>query len=144
MLLSIVILIVTLVLVYFAFINFYPSFGGDVNKERQAQYQSSPQFSEGKFINTKKEIPEAASFSKFFSIGRKFFFEKVENSRPSKDLAIQKIDSMSIASFEKGTRLFWFGHSAFLVQMDGLTILIDPMLGKVPAPTNWMGANRFN
>jgi len=144
MLLSIILLIAVLVLFYWAFINFYPSFGGDVNKERQAQYQNSEQFSAGKFINTKREIPEAASFSKMLSISRKFFFEKVENGRPSKDLAVQKIDSTNIASFEAGTRLVWFGHSAFLLQMDGTTILIDPMLGKVPAPTNWMGANRFN
>ncbi|MEM6542468.1 MAG: MBL fold metallo-hydrolase, partial [Bacteroidota bacterium] len=144
MLLSIVILIASLVLIYLAFVNFYPSFGGDVNEERQALYNSSQQFSDGKFINTKKEIPEAASFSKMLSIGRKFFFEKVENGRPDKDLKIQKIDAANIANYHDSPRLIWFGHSAFLLQLDGKNILIDPMLGKVPAPHEWMGAKRFN
>ncbi|MGD1945945.1 MAG: MBL fold metallo-hydrolase [Croceivirga sp.] len=143
MLLFIVIMIAVLVLFYWAFINFYPSFGGDVNNERQAQYQNSDQFSDGKFRNSKKDVTETASFSKMLSISRKFFFEKVENGRPKEDLAVQRIDSTNIASFQKGTRLVWFGHSAFLLQQDGTTILIDPMLGKVPAPHNWMGANRF-
>ncbi len=144
MLLSIAILIVSLVLIYLAFVNFYPSFGGDVDQERQALYISSQQFNNGKFINTKEEIPEAASFSKMVSIGRKFFFEEVENGRPNKDLAVQKIDSTNIASYQKGARLIWFGHSAFLLQVDGKNILIDPMLGTVPAPHQWMGAKRFN
>lgn len=144
MLQSIVILVVLLVLIYLAFINFYPSLGGDVNKERQVRYTASQQFGNGKFINTKKEIPEAASFSKMLSIGRKFFFEKVENGRPDKDLEVQKIDSTAIASYRGGTRLIWFGHSAFLLQLDGKNILIDPMFGPVPAPHQWMGAQRFN
>ena len=144
MLLSIILLITLLIVLYFAFVNFYPSFGGDVSEERQARYTASLQFSEGKFINTKKEIPEVASFSKMLSISRKFFFEKVENGRPEKDLEVQKIDSTLIANYQGDPRLIWFGHSAFLLQMDGKNILIDPMFGPVPAPHQWMGAKRFN
>ena len=144
MLLSIVILIASLVLFYLALVSFYPSFGGDVNEERQARYNASQQFNDGKFMNTKKEVPEAASFSKMLSIGRKFFFEKVKNGRPNKDLEVKKVDSTNLASFQKGTRLIWFGHSAFLLQLDGKNILIDPMLGNVPAPHPWMGSKRFN
>ncbi|MEM8508696.1 MAG: MBL fold metallo-hydrolase [Bacteroidota bacterium] len=144
MLLSIVILIASLVLIYLAFVNFYPSFGGDVNKERQVLYETSQQFSEGKFMNTKREVPEAMRFSKMLSVSRKFFFEKVENGRPKKDLEVQKIDSIALADHSGGTRLIWFGHSAFLLQMKGKNILIDPMLGPVPAPHPWMGSRRFN
>ncbi len=144
MLLTIILLIIALVIVYYAFVNFYPSFGGEVNEERQALYESSQQFNKGKFVNTKKEIPEATSFSKMLSISRKFFFEKVENGRPNGDLRVQKIDSAHIANYNGGSRLIWFGHSAFLLQIDGKNILIDPMFGSVPAPHQWMGAKRFN
>ena len=144
MLLYIAILVTFLILFYLAFVNFYPSFGGDVNSKRQARYEASPQFSDGKFINTKKEIPEAMSFSKMLSVSRKFFFEKVENGRPDGNLEVEKIAATNVTSFQKGSRLIWFGHSAFLLQVDGKNILIDPMFGKVPAPHNWMGAKRFN
>jgi len=143
MLLTFLLLIAALVIFYFAFVNFYPSFGGDVNEERQERYSASQQFDKGKFINIKKEIPEAASFSKMLSISRKFFFEKVENGRPTKELEIQKVDSAHIADYQGDPRLIWFGHSAFLLQMEGKNILIDPMFGPVPAPHQWMGAQRF-
>ncbi|MDG4657719.1 MBL fold metallo-hydrolase [Ectobacillus antri] len=33
-----------------------------------------------------------------------------------------------------GTRITWFGHSAFLLELDGKVILLDPMFGKAPTP----------
>ncbi|MEO1029751.1 MAG: MBL fold metallo-hydrolase [Bacteroidota bacterium] len=143
MLLSILGLVGMLVIAYVLFVNFYPSFGGDVSKERQANYQSSEQFENGKFVN-KKDVPKDPSFSEMLKIARKFFFEKVENGRPNKALAVQNIDSVSVANYDNGTRLIWFGHSAFLLQIDNKNILIDPMFGKVPAPHPWLGAKRFN
>ncbi|MBR0147448.1 MAG: MBL fold metallo-hydrolase [Eubacterium sp.] len=37
----------------------------------------------------------------------------------------------------------WFGHSAFLIQMHGLNILIDPMLSDCSSPFSWIGVKRF-
>jgi len=143
MLLSIIGLIALLVVVYFLFVNFYPSFGGDVNKERQALYQNSEQFKKGKFVN-KKNVPKDPSLSEILKISRKFFFEKVENGRPDTNLPIQKIDSINIAEYNENTRLIWFGHSTFLLQLEGKNILIDPMFGEVPAPHPWLGGKRFS
>ena len=144
MILTIGAVVLLLVIIYLVFVNFYPSFGGDVSKERKQTYISSKQFEDGKFLNKNPEIPEDMSFSKMLSISRKFFFEKVENGRPDQDLNVQYIDSMEIVDYSKETRLIWFGHSAFLLQMEGKTILIDPMFGSVPAPHQWMGEKRFN
>lgn len=143
MLLSIGILIALLIAAYLVFVNFYPSFGGEVSKERQKLYTHSPQFKNGVFKNT-QDVPKEASFWEMLSIARKFFFEKVENGRPEKELPLHKVDSLEIASQKLGTQLVWFGHSAFLLQMEGKIILIDPMLGDVPAPHPLLGANRFN
>ena len=47
MIISLIILIATLVVVYLLFVRFYPSFGGDVTKEKQLQYASPQQFDNG-------------------------------------------------------------------------------------------------
>ena len=144
MLLSILGLIGILVITYFLFVNFYPSFGGDVSKGRQDLYTNSQQFEKGAFHNTDREAPRDFSFGDMLKMSRKFFLEKVENGRPSTAIGIQNIDSITIADYDKGTRLIWFGHSTFLLQTHNKNILIDPMFGDVPAPHPWLGAKRFS
>ena len=72
------------------------------------------------------------------------FIKGVPNSRPSFLLPIEKIDSMTIVENTSRTKMIWFGHSAFLLQIDSKNLLIDPMLGEVPSPHTWLGTKRFN
>ena len=137
------IIIVLLVIFYFLFITFNPSFGGDVNEEQRLQYAKSENYENGTFIN-KQRVTLDMSFSQTLSIARKFFFTKVRNGRPKGDLAVQKIDSALIADYHSPTRFIWFGHSTFLLQMNNKNILIDPMFGDVPAPHPLLGEKRFN
>ncbi|RDY60764.1 MBL fold metallo-hydrolase [Flagellimonas nanhaiensis] len=143
MLIYTLVLIGILILAYFLFVNFNPSFGGDVSDERKQQYASSKQFGEGIFKNT-EDVPKDPSFSELLTMTRKFFFSSVENGRPGQNLSVEKIDSTSIADYTSQTRLIWFGHSSFLLQINSKNILIDPMLGDVPAPHPWLGGSRFN
>jgi L-ascorbate metabolism protein UlaG (beta-lactamase superfamily) len=56
-----------------------------------------------------------------------------------------KIDSLSIANHNASTtQLIWFGHSAFLLLIDGKKILIDPMFGNSPSPIELLGPKRFS
>lgn len=143
MVVSFIFIIITLVVVYFLFVNFYPSFGGDISKEQKLEYAKSENHVQGVFVNTKK-VKLVASFSETMSLLRKFFFTKVENGRPKNNIAVRKIDSTSIANYASPTRFVWFGHSTFLLQMNEKNILIDPMFGKVPAPHSLLGAKRFS
>ena len=59
-------------------------------------------------------------------------------------MAVEKLDSTFLANQVSGSRLVWFGHSAFFLQIDDVTILIDPMLGQVAAPHPWLGTKRFS
>ncbi len=142
MTLAIILLITALVVIYFLFTAYYPSFGGEVSKELQLQYATSPQFDRGKFVNTHR-VDLGMGFSETISLARKFFFEKVENGRPENDLAVRKIDAANIADYASPTRFVWFGHSAFLIQMNHKNILLDPMFGDVPAPLPILGGKRF-
>lgn len=145
MLIGIVTTIAVLVVVYLLFVNFYPSFGGDVSKERQVLYSGSAHYKNGKFVNDDTAVPQRQDFSKMLKIARKFFFEKVPHGRPEKDLKVLKLDSAEVADYaHKNARLVWYGHSAFLLQIDGKNLLLDPMFGKVAAPMEIMGEKRFN
>ena len=143
MTLSLIVLVIALIASYFLFVNFYPSFGGDISKERQSQYLASTQFDNGKFVNI-NPVNMDLSFSETISLARKFFFTKVENGRPKHDVLVSKIDSSAIANYASPTRFVWFGHSSFLVQINHKNILIDPMFSEVPAPHSLLGAKRFS
>ena len=143
MMITILVIIGLLIVAYFLFTSFYPSFGGDVSKERKITYQKSQQYKDGKFNNT-LPVPKDLSFSETLSLAYKFFSTKVPNGRPNKDIKAHKIDSASVANYNKDTRLIWYGHSSFLLQIDKKNILLDPMLGKVAAPHPLLGGNRFN
>jgi L-ascorbate metabolism protein UlaG (beta-lactamase superfamily) len=47
------------------------------------------------------------------------------------------------ASPRSGLRITWFGHSSSLIEIDGVTILIDPIWDERAAPTQWAGPRRF-
>jgi L-ascorbate metabolism protein UlaG (beta-lactamase superfamily) len=72
------------------------------------------------------------------------FIKGVPNSRPDFDIPLQRIDSLAITEWDESASLVWFGHSAFLLKMDGKNILIDPMFGDVPAPHPWLGKKRYS
>ena len=42
-----------------------------------------------------------------------------------------------------GLRITWFGHASSLVEIDGVTLLIDPVWEERAAPTQWAGPKRF-
>ena len=138
-----IILIGLLIILFLVFTNFYPSFGGNSTKKQQLVYEQSNQFNNGKFRNT-SPVPKDLSFTETLSLAYKFFTTKVPNGRPKVDLKAQKIDSINIADYVGQARMIWFGHSSFLLQIEGKNILIDPMFGKVPAPHPLLGENRFN
>ena len=142
MLLSLIGIIAVLVIAYMLFVRYYPTFGGDVTKELQAIYSRSDNYNNGEFVNV-KNVPQELGFWQTVKIARKFFFTKVPDGSPLEDIAVQSIDSIDIADYKGDTRLIWFGHSAFLLQMKGVNILIDPMFGSVPAPHPLLGRKRF-
>jgi L-ascorbate metabolism protein UlaG (beta-lactamase superfamily) len=43
-----------------------------------------------------------------------------------------------------GLRVTWLGHSTALVEIDGATILTDPMWSERASPSRWVGPRRFH
>lgn len=124
------------------FIKFSPEFGGSHSAEDKIRYTASGHYEKEQFqnqIETSMSM-EAGTMAKtlweFLSGG--------EGRTPSEPFPMVNQDARQISAYTGPARLMWYGHSAFLLQMDGKNILLDPMFGQVAAPHPWMGANRFN
>jgi len=137
-------IIAFIIISFFLVMRYSPQFGGVLSEKQKEVYSKSPNFKRGLFINRKSfDSHLKLSFKDFREVIGEFIFPK-EDSKPKKDISIVKIDSADIANFSHGTRLFWFGHSSFLLQIEDKNILIDPMFGEVPSPFSWLGGSRFN
>ncbi|QHT58848.1 hypothetical protein GXP70_01860 [Paenibacillus lycopersici] len=52
--------------------------------------------------------------------------------------------SPSAETPEDGVRATWFGHSAFLLELEGKRLLFDPMLSASPSPVPFVGSKRYS
>lgn len=124
------------------FVNFYPSFGGDPTAEDQKIYEEIAYFKEGKFYNP--EITQMGfSLKNIKKLIREYNRDDIQRA-PKGTIPVVSIDSLTIAQYvDSLPRITWFGHSAFLLEIDDKKILLDPMLGESPAPHPLLGTKRY-
>jgi len=141
MLITIIAVIALIVVVGLLFINLSPQFGGSHTEDDIARYSSSENFEEGKFINS---VPTNMDMSTGDMLSTLVDFIKgVPNGSPSVPIPVIQAKA-PLSESDSLTKLVWFGHSAFWLAMDGMNILIDPMLGSVPAPHPLLGRSRYS
>lgn len=94
----------------------------------------------GKFQN---EIPVIVKFTAgdIVSMFLEFLSTKTQR-RPKQPLPIVPLQRDTLSDGKD--KIFWFGHSAALLQIGGKTILLDPMLGKNPSPLPFSRNRRFS
>jgi len=81
--------------------------------------------------------------STIFKVGPRFFFGAAARS-PKHALGPFRTDPRVYETQpHSGLRVTWFGHSASLVEIDGIRILIDPVWDERASPTRWSGPKRF-
>jgi len=133
-------LILLVVIVITLFVNLSPQFGQKASNEQKEAYLNSGHYKNGKFVNRKLTVMDINYWRLI-----KIMAKKAPNRRPQKDIAVDKIDSTEIVNHQADiTQLTWFGHSAFLLEMDGKKILIDPMFGESPSPHPLVGGKRYS
>ncbi|WEK21245.1 MAG: MBL fold metallo-hydrolase [Candidatus Pedobacter colombiensis] len=62
-----------------------------------------------------------------------------ENSVPKK--ALPHLNPDFTESIQ--TKLIWFGHSSYYLQIDGVKILVDPVFSERPSPISFIGSKNF-
>lgn len=125
------------------FLNLSPQFGGILTEEQKIEFAKTGHFENGKFINFEKieMVIDCHSITQML----KEFFQPVPDLSPKSDIKVQKIAKQNlIAKPDSLTRITWFGHSTFLIELDGKIILIDPIFSQYAAPHSLLGRKRYN
>ncbi|WP_412468893.1 MBL fold metallo-hydrolase [Pedobacter sp. KLB.chiD] len=83
--------------------------------------------------------PEGVSF---FKILNAFFFEKHSNKVPGKALPaiLPNVNGSTKGNLPE---IIWFGHSSYLIKINGLRVLVDPIFSKTPSPFSFIGSKAF-
>jgi L-ascorbate metabolism protein UlaG (beta-lactamase superfamily) len=63
-----------------------------------------------------------------------------ENSSPKKTLPHVTPDFTETSK----TKLIWFGHSSYFLQVDGVKVLVDPVFSKRPSPFSFLGTGAYS
>ena len=101
------------------------SFGRLPRAERLERIRRSPNYRGGQFQNL-RPTPQMTSDKGFAGSMWAFLFGKSENRYPASALPVLKPDLHVLDRTVDA--LVWFGHSSYLLQLDGMRFLIDPVL----------------
>jgi L-ascorbate metabolism protein UlaG (beta-lactamase superfamily) len=140
-----VFLVVALALSVVLFIN-QAKFGKLPKGEDLERIKQSPHFKNGKFENI-EHTPDLSEGASVLKIAVEFFFKKNPNSKPTKVIPFVKTNIHQIDRAEDV--LIWFGHSSYLLQVDGKRFLVDPVFegNASPIPNNinaFAGSNEYS
>lgn len=116
-------IVVVLAVAVVAFVN-QRSFGRLPRGERMERIRRSPNFRDGEFRNL-RPTPQMTSDKGFAGSMWAFLFAEKERREPASPLPALKSD---LHGLDRGEEvLVWFGHSSYLLQLDGKRFLIDPV-----------------
>ena len=117
------VIVAVFALIGIVFIN-QSSFGKLPQGKRLERIRQSPHYKDGAFQNLHETVMMTSDKSRFRSI-LDFLFRKVEGLRPEKEIPVIKTNLQGISNNKDV--LVWFGHSSYLIQIDGKRILVDPV-----------------
>ncbi|MCB1200801.1 MAG: MBL fold metallo-hydrolase [Leptospiraceae bacterium] len=69
---------------------------------------------------------------------------KMFDFRTALPLPLEKIDETQLLSVEDRLSIIWVGHSTFIIKMQGVTILTDPVFSDRVSPVSFAGPKRIS
>ena len=112
-------------------------FGQIATGSRLERIKKSPHFKDGKF-NNEHFTPDLAEGVSYWDI-LKSYLKKVENKEP--DFVLPSVKTDLKALHADNPQLVWFGHSSYLLRINGKTILVDPVFSGNASPVSFFGKN---
>lgn len=117
----------------------YTAAGAKPREERLAQMKASPNWQNGKFVNT---LPRSD-----IRLGPIFrsWFDRPSQTEPKSALPVIVRRANDFEdSPASGLRVTWLGHSTLLVEIDGYRVLVDPVWTERASPFVGQGPKRFH
>ena len=112
-----------------------PKFGRLPSGERLHRIEQSPHYVNGHFRN-QLATPMLAPQMNRWKVYLHFLFGKKERPCPPAPLPSTKTDLINADSEEDF--LVWLGHSSYYLQLNGLRVLVDPVLSKSASPFSFV------
>jgi L-ascorbate metabolism protein UlaG (beta-lactamase superfamily) len=137
MILALVLVVVVLAIATYLFMQ-QPSFGKLPSGERKERIKKSQQYQLGIFNNLEKTtlLAEGVSY-----LGMTIeYFSKGLNREPADTIPSVRTD---LKSLPDKPLLIWFGHSSYLLHLDGKNILVDPVFSDRPSPVQYVGKGSY-
>lgn len=136
---------IVLFLVMFAasisiFLLYAARFGSRPSKEDQTRFEASAQYDKAKRIFQNQDHEAFARMNNRMSIGTMFKLQtqSVEESSPEFPLPSVKPDIQKFLELSPSVKAIWFGHSTLLFNIDGKTILVDPVFSNYASPFSFI------
>lgn len=111
-----------------------PQFGKMPTGERLERIKKSPNYKKGQFQNL-NFTPDLAEGVSYFTVLKEFIFDKSKRIKPASELPSVKSDLLHLNPNEDV--LVWFGHSSYFMQIDGKTMLVDPVFSGAASPVKF-------
>lgn len=112
-----------------------PQFGASPKGIHLEKISRSQNYKEDKFINLIPTSMDMGLKDGIKTMGE--FMAGGKNRSPQKPLPT-RFSNNALNEEDTLSRIIWYGHSAISLQIDGLLILIDPMLGNAASPVPFM------
>jgi L-ascorbate metabolism protein UlaG (beta-lactamase superfamily) len=124
-----------------SFVAMAPQFGRPPEGGQLRALEQSKQFRDGQFRNS-AEVAMGMGLSKTAAVIYEWFAGAASRS-PQGPIPARKLKTSELKDTAGAAMLTWFGHSAFLLELGGTKILLDPMLGPAAAPVSFIN-RRFD
>src|SRR5690606_9093147 len=106
------------------------TFGAKPGDARLERIKKSKNFKNGAFQN-QSYTPTLAKGYNYVGVLYDFLIKKKENLTPTDSLPFVKTNLKSLPPADV---LIWFGHSSYLMQLEGKTFLVDPVFSGYASP----------
>ncbi len=117
------------------------SFGKEPDGPRLERISKSPNYKDGHFVN-QTDTPVSAPNTNMFKLAIQFLFKSSKDTDPDFVLPSVKINLKTEPKSAKPT-ITYFGHSAYMIQINGKNILMDPVLSERISPVQWAGTKNY-
>jgi L-ascorbate metabolism protein UlaG (beta-lactamase superfamily) len=117
----------------------WTALGTKAEGTRMERMMRSPQFTGAGFENPMPMSEPRNPIPILFE----FLLSSNENREPVDPIPVVERQASDFVSIPDDLRVTWFGHSSFLVELDGVRLLVDPMWGERASPSSFFGPKRF-